>query len=169
MNALIPFIELGHLSGESIAKAALHTLPQQKVTELANAMTKLPQVPQPLKHRFFPGLYVREIFNPAGSLIVTKMHKTCHMHMVVKGRISVWIEGIGVKVYEAGHIGTTSPGTRRIIYAHEDTVFMTWHVTDKTNVDEIEKDCVYEETNDTLPVEANVIEQLQNPKERGDV
>lgn len=149
-------------SHDDIARAAMATESQQKVNELANAMLKLPQIPQPLKHHFFPGLYVREILNPAGSLIVTKMHKTCHLHMVVKGRISVWIEGIGVKTYTAGHMGTTYPGTRRIIYAHEDTTFCTFHPTEKTNIEEIEKDCVYNSDDDMVPVEATVIEQLKH-------
>jgi hypothetical protein len=128
--------------GEEIARAALNTLPQKRVDEMLQYMRQLPQVEQPLKHHFFPGLYVREIFNPKGSLIITKMHKTEHCHFIVKGKISVWIEGVGVKTYSAPHMGITVPGTRRIIYAHEDTIFMTFHPTNKTDIAEIEKDCV---------------------------
>jgi hypothetical protein len=147
---------------EFLARQSMQTPAQQQVNKLEAAMLKLPQVEQPLKHHFAPGLYAREILNPKGSLIVTKMHKTCHLHVIVKGKISVWIEGIGVKTFTAPHVGITYPGTRRIIYAHEDTIFMTLHPTDKTNIEEIEKDCVYNSDDDMVPVEATVIEQLKS-------
>jgi hypothetical protein len=150
---------------EFLARQAMQSSAQQQVNKLEAAMLKLPQVEQPLKHHFAPGLYAREILNPKGSLIVTKMHKTCHLHVIVKGKISVWIEGIGVKTFEVKGepiVGITYPGTRRIIYAHEDTIFMTMHVTDKTNIEEIEKDCVYNSDDDMVPVEANIVEQLKN-------
>jgi hypothetical protein len=30
----------------------------------------------PIVHRFTPGLYIREIFMPAGALVTSKIHKT---------------------------------------------------------------------------------------------
>lgn len=152
---------IGTLDGEQTAREAMNTPAQRQVSELAEKMKKLPQVPQPLKHHFAPGLYAREILNPKGSLIITKMHKTTHLHVIVKGKISVWIEGVGVRTYTAPHVGVTVPGTRRIIYAHEDTIFMTFHPTDKTDIKEIEKDCVYDSDDDMIPVEATVVEQLK--------
>lgn len=143
------------------ARLAMQTPAQKKVDALQEAMLKLPQVEQPLKHMFAPGLYIREILNPKGSLIVTKMHKTCHFHEIVKGKISVWVEGEGVRTFQAPHFGLTYPGTRRIIYAHEDTIFRTFHPTEKTNIDEIERDCVYNSEDDMISVEAEVIEQLK--------
>lgn len=149
------------MTGTDIARTALETPAQRKVDALIGVLKTLPQFEQPLKHHFAPGLYAREILLLKGSLTVSKMHKTCHLHVIVKGRISVWIEGVGVKTFTAPHVGITYPGTRRIIYAHEDTIFMTMHPTEKTNIEEIEKDCVYDADDDMVPVEANVIEQLK--------
>src|SRR5687768_2174066 len=81
----------------------------------------------PLTHRFTNGMYVREIFNPAGTLITTKVHKTEHPFAVMKGRVSVYVPGEGVIHIQAPYIGVTKPGTRRVIFAHEDTIWVTFH------------------------------------------
>ena len=54
----------------------------------------------------------------------------------------------GVKHVQAPHHGITKPGTKRIIYTHTDCVFVTVHATDKTDVDEIEKEVIAEDFND---------------------
>ena len=48
----------------------------------------------------------------------------------------------GEKTIKAPHYGITPAGTKRIIYAHEDCVFVTVHVTDKKDTKEIEKDII---------------------------
>lgn len=84
---------------------------------------------QPLTHRFTPGLYTREILNPAGSLIVTKIHKTEHQFILIEGTLSIWTFEEGWRTVTGPHIGATQPGTRRIIYAHTDARLMTMHPT----------------------------------------
>jgi hypothetical protein len=150
------------MTGTDIARTALETPAQRKVDALEGVLKTLPQVDQPLKHHFAPGLYAREILNPKGSLIVTKMHKTCHLHVIVKGKISVWIEGAGVKTFTAPHVGITYPGTRRIIYAHEDTIFMTLHPNPKElhNLDELEKEIIYNEADESI-IEPQIIHELK--------
>lgn len=81
----------------------------------------------PLIHRFTPGLYIREILLPAGTVATTKIHKTEHPYAILRGKASVFIHGVGAEVIEVGHVGITKPGTRRVIYAHEDTVWITFH------------------------------------------
>lgn len=85
------------------------------------------QVEIPLKHLFTPGLYVREIFIPKGTVLTSKLHKTEHPFMVSMGCISVFTEAEGEVMIKAPYTGVTKPGTRRIIYAHEDTFFTTFH------------------------------------------
>jgi len=86
-----------------------------------------PAVDLPLVHRWTPGLYIREIFMPAGTLLTSKIHKTEHPYVVTKGRVSVYIPGVGVEELAAGHFGITKPGTRRVLYIHEDTTWITFH------------------------------------------
>lgn len=61
--------------------------------QLEVAMMGLPAVEMPVVHRFTPGLYVREIFMAAGTLLTSKIHKTEHPYVVSKGRVSVLTEG----------------------------------------------------------------------------
>lgn len=84
---------------------------------------------QPLTHRFTPGVYTREILNPAGSLVVTKVHRTEHQFVLLEGTMSVWDFEGGWKTITGPLVGATQPGTRRIIYAHTDCRFMTIHPT----------------------------------------
>lgn len=112
----------------------------QKVTSLdvlEAEIFKHQQVHCPLVHRFTPGLYIREIFMPAGSLITSAKHLTCHPFVISKGDVSVYVEGVEVDRYKAPYTGVTQPGTRRLLYVHEDTVWTTFHVTEKTDPDEI--------------------------------
>ncbi len=98
-----------------------------------------PQIDFPLVHRFTPGLYAREIFMPAGAILTSKIHKTEHPYVISKGRVSVWIEGIGWERLRAPHTGITKPGTRRLLYIHEDTIWTTFHPTTETDLEVIER------------------------------
>lgn len=95
----------------------------------------------PLKHSFANGLYIREIFNPAGQLLVTKIHKTSNAFFLMKGKMTIMSED-GQKVIKAPHYGITKAGTQRIIYTHEDCIFITVHRTDKETVEEAEKEII---------------------------
>lgn len=96
-----------------------------------------PLLDQPVEHLFLPGLYVRKITNPAGSLVTTKVHRTEHPFFVMQG--TAWVLGPdGPRELRAGHVGVTQPGTRRVIFAgtfndagdpvaSEDVVWVTVH------------------------------------------
>lgn len=92
----------------------------------------------PVIHRFTPGMYVREIFMPAGSIIVSRTHKTEHPFVVSQGRLAVFIEGVGWKEFEAPYTGITKVGTRRLLVVFEDTIWTTFHPTDLTDLLEID-------------------------------
>ena len=117
----------------------LHELTARRVDEIELAVAGLPDVETPLTHIFTPGLYAREIFMPAGSLVVSKIHKTEHPYVISKGRVSVWTEEDGVAELSAPFTGVTKPGTRRVLYVHEDCVWTTFHVADEENVEAIEE------------------------------
>jgi len=101
----------------------------------------------PVKHTFADGCYIREIFNPANELLVTKIHKKEHPFFLMKGKMSILTEE-GIKHIEAPHHGITRPGTKRIIFTHTDCVFVTVHATDKTTVEEVEKQVIAEDFTD---------------------
>lgn len=100
----------------------------EKIDKLeAELLANFPVVDCPLTHRFTPGLYTREIFMPAGTLITSKIHKTEHPFVILSGVVKVWTEDEGVVELSAGHVGITKPGTRRILYIVSDCRWATFH------------------------------------------
>lgn len=89
-------------------------------------ISKLQPVEAPLIHTFTPGLYVRQILMRAGSVLTSRIHKTTHPFIILTGEISVISENERI-TYKAPYIGITLPGTRRVLYAHTDTVWLTVH------------------------------------------
>lgn len=79
-------------------------------------LDELPPVHMPVIHRFMPGLYVREISMPEGTLLTSKIHKTEHPYTVLEGRAMVLVAGEEPVLLEAGHIGITRAMTRRALY-----------------------------------------------------
>ena len=84
----------------------------------------------PVKHMFTNGLYIREIFMPAGSLITSKIHKTEHPYTVSYGMVAVSIDGGEWDQITAPYTGITKPGTRRVLYVIEDCIWTTFHRID---------------------------------------
>lgn len=93
-------------------------------------------------HHFAPGQYAREIELPAGGVVIGKIHKHAHVNVISKGRVLVFTEGEGVLELRAPHTFISSPGTKRVVYALWPTIWTTVHVTDKTDLEEIEKDII---------------------------
>jgi len=112
----------------------------------------------PLKHIFTPGLYIREIYMPAGSCIVSKIHNTEHPFIISKGTVSVMTEEEEVLI-TAPHTGITKPGTRRLLFCHTDVVWTTVHAcVDGENVDQIEERIIEKRHN---PYIDKIIEQIK--------
>ena len=115
----------------------------KRVDEIEVEMEKLPQEHCPLNHIFTPGLYVREILLPAGTLLTSRIHLTEHPFVISSGTVSIWTEEKGCITLTAPYTGVTKPGTRRILYAHTDVIFSTFHVTNETDPDVIVKKLTY--------------------------
>ena len=96
----------------------------------------------PVKHHFAPGAYGREMTLPAGMVVVGKIHKHAHINVISKGRVQVFTEQEGVRELAAPCTFVSSPGTKRVVYVLEETVWTTVHVTDKTDLAEIEREVI---------------------------
>lgn len=113
------------------------------IMALEAAMLDMPedQVEIETKHHFAPGIYAREIFIPAGTALVGKIHKTQHINVVAQGRITVVTEE-GLRDIEAPFVFVAPPGTKRAGYAHEDTVWITFHPSNETDLDKLERELI---------------------------
>ena len=91
-------------------------------------------------HDFADGVYARSLLLPAGSLLTGKIHKTRHFFVVMSGSCTV-VDSDGVrKLLVAPYLGVTEPGVKRAVHVHEDCIWTTFHRTDSTNPDDIERD-----------------------------
>jgi hypothetical protein len=91
----------------------------------------------PLTHTFSEGIYVREIFIRKGLFAIGKIHKLEHTFFLMKGKMLFCSEE-GVKEIEAPYYGNASAGTKRVVIALEDSIFVNVHPNPK-NIREIEK------------------------------
>lgn len=108
------------------------------VTALELEMFKLPQLALPVTHYFTPGLYARELFIPAGTFLTGKIHKHEHLCVMSQGDMTVLLEN-GIRRIQAPFTCKSPPGTKRIAYAHSDTIWTTFHATTETDIDKIEE------------------------------
>jgi hypothetical protein len=107
-------------------------------------------IEMPVKHRFTPGMYIREIFMPAGSILTSKIHKTEHPFVVAMGAALVYSDNDGPQCIEAPHVGVTRTFTRRFIVVLKDTVWITFHPTNLTDVELIEKEIIEPHQNELI-------------------
>ena len=113
----------------------------EQINRLQAEMVKLPQAELPTEHYFSDGMYCRKLFRPAGTLIVGKVHKKDHFFLCASGEIIAWSEK-GMVTLRAGDIIESKAGTKRVTLAVEDSIGVTFHRTDKTDLDEIEAELI---------------------------
>jgi hypothetical protein len=90
----------------------------------------------PITNSFGDGCYVREWLCPPGVFTISRIHRFAHPFFVLEGEVSVMTEA-GVERIKAPHYGITQPGTKRVLYTHTQTKWVTVHVTDLTDPDQI--------------------------------
>jgi quercetin dioxygenase-like cupin family protein len=114
---------------------------KEQIDRLQAEMVKMPQVELQTEHYFVPGMYCRRVFRPAGTLIVGKIHKQPHFFLCAKGEIIAWTEK-GMKKLQAGDVVESQPGTKRVTLATQDSIGVTIHKTDETDLEKIEAELV---------------------------
>ena len=116
------------------------------LADLDVAVSQLPgatkgDIPGTLEHTFAGGMYIRQMTLPAGMVFTTKIHKKEHPFFILSGEVTVITEEGRVKLIGPYH-GITKIGTKRAIYVHTETVWVTIHVTDSTDPKEIEEEVI---------------------------
>jgi len=116
------------------------------LVELENALRSFEQVDAPVTHNFADGVYVRELLIPKDSLIIGKRHRKETLNIVLKGCLSLYMgEDVPVKRIEAPAIFTSPPFSKKMVYTHEDTIFLNVHPTEERDLDEIERQFIITE------------------------
>jgi hypothetical protein len=130
---------LAQILGDIQSKAYIEV-----VCDVQQQVSELPQLELPVFHHFAPNVYMRQMDAPAGALVVSKMHRTEHMNILIKGSVTVVTEN-GIEYLKAPLVLKSAAGTKRIGYFHEDSSWITVHPTESTDLEEIEKQVIVPE------------------------
>ena len=91
----------------------------------------------PIKHFFMDGVYVREMKMYKGTAVIGAIHKHLHMCFLLKGHLTVASEKDVVEHIAPCFIVST-PGIKRVLYAHEDSIWYNTH-KNPTNTEDVTK------------------------------
>ena len=97
----------------------------------------------PLKHTFVDGVYVREMKFKKDSAVVGAIHKHLHVWFLLYGHLFIATED-SQEEYIAPCYVVAEPGSKRVIYAAEDSLFVNIHANPKniTDIEELEEQLV---------------------------
>lgn len=97
----------------------------------------------PIRHFFMDGVYVREMTMYKDTMVVGAIHKHLHMCFLLTGKITV-VDKEGTVDHIAPCTIVSTPGIKRVLYAHEDSIWYNTHKnpSNTEDVDELEKDIV---------------------------
>lgn len=96
---------------------------EDAAARFAAVLAQAPQTEIPVRHFFVAGMVLRQMYAPAGTLIVGWVHKKPSFAVVSSGAIAV-ANRDGRAVLKAGDVFVCEPGTQNIGYAVEDTTFL---------------------------------------------
>ena len=91
----------------------------------------------PLKHTFADGIYIRQMDMQADSVIVGAIHNHLHAWFLLTGHLAVVTEDTTEEFVSPCYVLAT-PGSKRVIYALEDSIFVNIH-KNPDNIKDIKK------------------------------
>ena len=91
----------------------------------------------PLKHMFADGVYIRQMDMQADSVVVGAIHNHLHAWFLLTGHLAVVTEDTTEEFVSPCYVLAT-PGSKRVIYALEDSIFVNIH-KNPDNIKDIKK------------------------------
>ena len=97
----------------------------------------------PLKHSFADQVYIRQMDMKKGTIVIGAIHKHLHVWFLLTGKLTVVTKN-GVEDFISPCYVVSQPGSQRVIYAEEDSIFVNVHKnpTNTTNIEKLEKEIV---------------------------
>lgn len=126
------------VAGKTEIKEKTHI---QKIELLEDKIREMTPVDMPVTHHFSKGVYARELFIPKGTVLTGHIHNFTNLNIMSQGDLSILTEN-GVVRVKAPYTIVSPPGTKRLAYAHEDTIWTTIHGTEETDVEKIENEFI---------------------------
>lgn len=107
------------------------------VNKLENSLTDLERVELKVEHSFNNGIYTRALFIPKDTLIVGKRHNDNTINILSKGSMII-IDGDSKITINAPFQFIGDKYSKKAGYALEDSIWINIHITDSTDLEEIE-------------------------------
>jgi hypothetical protein len=97
----------------------------------------------PIKHQFADQIYIRQMDLKQGHVIIGAVHNHLHTWFLMKGHVIINNNGEIIE-HIAPCYTVSNPGSQRLIYAIEDSIFVNVHKnpTNTKNIKELEKEIV---------------------------
>lgn len=111
----------------------------EQVAFIAQELAMFPQKPAPVTHRFAPGVYLREIFMSADSIVIGRIHKTEHFNILVQGACYIVHDDGRREELRAPMTFVSKAGVQKVLYILEDMIWQTVHVTEETDLAKLEE------------------------------
>ena len=124
----------GHKASDLTSNDLTH---DEKINKLETIMLDMPQAECSVTHHFGPGICMREVTIPAGTVAIGHHQNFDHLNYFVKGKVLMLSDDGTTKELTAPMIFTGQPG-RKIGYIIEDMVWQNIYPTDETDIDKIE-------------------------------
>lgn len=134
MNALVSVRARWEVKPPTVVEFPLPTL--EDILALETLIQTLPQPEFPVREFRIGDLYAREMMIRKGLVLTGAVHKTRHLVTISQGDMTIWSDGKKQRL-KAPCTFESEPGVKRVGFAHEDTVFTTYHVTQETDHDRL--------------------------------
>lgn len=110
----------------------------QRIDMLTSVMLTEPQVQCDVIHRFGPGLYIREINVPAGTMGVGHYQRYEHLNILLKGKVTMLKDDGSTSTLEAPMMFVGKPG-RKVGIIEEDMIWQNIYATTETDIEKLEE------------------------------
>jgi hypothetical protein len=98
----------------------------------------------PIHKTYGCAAYARQIFLPKDSMVIGKIHRESHLNFLMQGHVKVMTE-FGKKEFIAPCMFVSEVGLKRAVYALEDSIWVTVHLTKynkEADLDKIEDEVI---------------------------
>jgi len=100
---------------------------RDRIDELQGRMLEHEQPELPTRHWFASGVYSRELFVPKDTLLLGRVHLTDHIFILLSGDLT-FVTVDGPQRLVAPAIFCAPAGSKKTVYANEDSIMVTNHV-----------------------------------------
>ena len=107
------------------------------VDDAERQMLEHPQVDCPVVHHFGPGICIREVFMPAGTIAIGHRQKFDQLNIMIRGKVLIAKDDGTTQILTAPMIFTGKAG-RKIGYVMEDMVWQNVYSTDLKDANAVE-------------------------------